>query len=237
MQAWARVHVSCARKKTMSAWSEYSLCETLIYLWTWVRAPARASTRASLCLFFRGVFVFFWSPFLFCVRYYFVFYTKCVCSVLFFASSVSCWALFHLVLAPLPQARPGGEPCIYVPVDTGFANPVAVLVNYYLHRLVGYMFCTLVNLVNYYLHRLVGYMFCTLVKTGHAVLSVASRAGGYCVNCLLRFNCVRLLVEASNKNQTFLPRRFSVDRRRSSASGLCAYGISGLTYIPRNGPL
>ena len=164
-------------------------------------------------------YLFFFGPlFFFCVRYYFVFYTKCVCSVLFFASSVSCWALFHLVLAPLPQARPGGEPCIYVPVDTGFANPVAVLVNYYLHRLVGYMFCT-------------------LVKTGHAVLSVASRAGGYCVNCLLRFNCVRLLVEASNKNQTFLPRRFSVDRRRSSASGLCAYGISGLTYIPRNGPL
>ena len=65
VQAWARVHVSCARKKTMSAWSEYSLCEPLIYLWTWVRAPARASTRASLCLFFRGVFVFFWSPFLF----------------------------------------------------------------------------------------------------------------------------------------------------------------------------
>ena len=28
------------------------------------------------------------------------------------ASSVRCWALFQIVLVLLPQARPGGEPCI-----------------------------------------------------------------------------------------------------------------------------
>ena len=107
-------------------------------LWTWVRAP-KSATSACLCLFLLAYF--FPLSFAFDVvcgpsapctilhqkrrgvhfdpalKVAFVWTQRvvfsgiiCVCHLLL-ESDV--WSFFHLVLAPLPQARPGGEPGIY----------------------------------------------------------------------------------------------------------------------------